>query len=153
MIVIAVHFVPFNVEPGIENFWLILHKLLKSKGSQLLLISTTRLQSSELSAIYVPYDLSSIKEAFEAKVGKDIKRSSIGNVKFIKDYYFCDHKEAERINHTASKFVREVIQHFTPTCILSWQSGAPLSHIFSIESKRMDIQFWAVERGWLPNTI
>ena len=153
MIVIAIHFVPFDVEPGIEKFWLILHKLLQSKGSQLLLISTTRLQSSELSAIYVPYDLSSIKEVFGAHVSEGSKQASIGNVQFIENYYFCDHNEAERINQFASKFAREVIKYFTPTCILSWQSGAPLSHIFSIESKRMDIQFWSVERGWLPNTL
>ena len=153
MIVLAVHCVPFDEETGIESFWHTLHKLLQSKGSQLILVSTTHLKTPDIPVIYVPFDLSSVKEVFSPNDNTDDIRFGIGNIKFIENYYLCDCKEAEVINWSISKFVGELIQYFSPTCIISWQSADPLSHIFSIESKRMDIQYWSMERGWLPKTL
>ena len=52
------HCVPYEISPDLERFWQKLHNYLISYGQSLLIITTTKLVSTDIPFVHVPYMLS-----------------------------------------------------------------------------------------------
>jgi hypothetical protein len=145
------HCVPYEVSPDLERFWQNLHSYLISYGYSLLIITTTKLVTTDIPFVHVPYMLSEYPKIENHSTNSSIAYDYLAD--HIKDWYAQDRSDAINIFNNVFHFYKTLVKACEPAGIISWQSMHPVSRICKQLSIESGIPWWTAERGWLNGTL
>jgi hypothetical protein len=147
-LVYAFHFLPYHLDPRIEQFWSSLSERLAHQGHQLVILSTTELMDKNLLYIQVPYNLPDYR-------GNELSSESCPShvSKSLENWYRCNPESAQLGWKVAEAFFKKIFSETEPAAIISWQSVNPLSRLVRNLATTLDVPWWTLERGWFPNTL
>ena len=148
--VMIFHCIPWEVDSSIERFWSALRIHLKKRGQNLLLITTTSIQDSEIPHVKIPYLLTDFD--FQNPLDPFLLKSK-PMVKILQDWYRLSDEKSEFIYSNVNAFIKLLFDNVKPLAVISWQSAHPLSRMVREACVEEDIQWWAAERGWIKNTL
>ena len=152
-IVLALNFVPPDVEPGIHAFWHSVSRTLKAQGHSLVIASTTPMDPA-LDSLPVPYLLTEFPAQYPSSV--DLSSAPLPCPLFerkVQDWYGCEQSLARASIQIASAFLHQLITALGPVAVIAWQSTHPLSHLLLEVARRHSLPTWSAERGWMPHTL
>lgn len=147
-IVYAFHFLPYHLDPRIEQFWASFSEKLARQGHTLIILSTTELNDKNLLYIQVPYNLPDYQ-------GNELVSEDCPShvVKSVKNWYGCNTESAREGWKSAKAFFLKVFSETEPAAIISWQSVNPVSRLVRDLATTLDVPWWTLERGWFPDTL
>lgn len=152
-IVLALNFVPEDVEPAIHAFWRSAARALEARGFSLVIASTTPMDPA-LNSLPVPYQLTEFATRHPGAI--DPASAALPCPLFerkVQDWYGCAPALARTSIQTASAFFDHLIAALRPAAVIGWQSTHPLSHLLLDVARRHSLPTWCAERGWLPHTL
>lgn len=152
-IVLALNFVPKEVEPAIHAFWRSAARALEARGYLLVIASTTPMDPA-LNSLPVPYLLTDFATRFPSVI--DPASAALPDPWFerkVLDWYRCTPALARTCIQTASAFFDQLITAMRPAAVIGWQSTHPMSHLLLDVARHHDLPTWCAERGWLPHTL
>ena len=151
-LVLAMNCTPADADPAVPAFWRELNARLTSRGMQLVVVSTTPMEGSELQVLEIPYELTGFPDRFPVPVeaGPAVPDSLVEDVA---RWYGCDPGRAAQAWSQARSFFEDLLQTLRPAAVLGWQSANPVTRVLRQCAREADVPFWAGERGWLRNTL
>ena len=152
-IVLALNFVPEDVEPGIHAFWHSASSALQAQGHSLVIASTTPMAPA-LNSLPVPYLLTDFPAQYPSSI--DLSSAPLPCPLFerkVQDWYGCDQTLARASIQIASAFLHQLITALGPVAVIAWQSTHPLSQLMLEVARRHSLPTWSAERGWMPHTL
>lgn len=152
-IVLALNFVPEEVEPGIHAFWQSASIALQAQGHSLVIASTTPMDPA-LNSLPVPYLLTEFTTRYGTSI--DLTSAALPCPLFelkVQDWYGCDQTMARTCIQIASAFLNQIIAAMRPVAVIAWQSTNPLSQLLLAVARSHSLPTWSAERGWIPHTL
>lgn len=149
--VVVFHAIPTEVEPMVRHFWLQSAQVLQEEGFNLVMLSTTHVDSAGLQVIRCPFEMLHFEDYFG--VSEPNKDLSDEKIKEVADWYCSDLVKAENGLAAAMSFFNEFMTQVNPIAVIGWQSTNIVTRVFREIARRYDIPFWCAERGWLKETL
>lgn len=152
-IVLALNFVPEEVEPGIHAFWESASHALQAQGHSLVIASTTPIGAA-LDCLPIPYVLTDFANRYAGNI--DLTSAAPPCPLFerkVQDWYSCEAELARVSIQIASAFLNQLITALRPVAVITWQSTNPLSQLLQTVARNHGLPTWSAERGWIPHTL
>lgn len=148
--IIAFHCVPYDVDPNVENFWILLSERLRLLGRNLILITTTEIYSNNIEYVQVPFK---ITEYHSLDCAATNTISNATEIKSIQNWYKCGFEEAVARLLVCENLFKKLFNELNPSAVISWQSANPISRLVRRLCLDMDLPWWCAERGWINDTL
>lgn len=151
-LVLAMHFVPADIDPAVEAFWSELSRELATRGFVLVLLSTTTVRDPALNVVEMPYELTAFQSTYGQYplIGAAVDEEAVENAV---SWYSCDHSVARTNLRLAQAFLSDLMDTLRPSTVLGWQDLHPLTRQMRQQARAADVPCWSGERGWVRNTL
>ena len=151
-LVLAMNCTPADADPAVPAFWREMNTQLAAQGMQLVIVSTTPMEGSELQVLDIPYELTGFQDRFPVppRNAHDVPASLVQD---LARWYDCEPERAAQGWNQARSFFEDLLQTLRPSAVLGWQSVNPVTRVLRQCAREADVPFWSGERGWLRNTL